>query len=138
MAESSEGAETMFEVLAESSEGAETIFEGLAKASEGAETIFEGLAKASEGAESIFEVLAESSESAETIFEVLTKASESEKGLASAGERKANDRNGATESVACLSRKRVCNANSGMKGESSEAGAALTFWFFWVKPKEQG
>ena len=31
---------------------------------------------------------------------------------------------------------RVCNANSGMKGVSSEAGAALTFWFFLVKQKE--
>ncbi len=61
-----------------------------------------------------------------------------EKGLASAGERKASDRNGAPESVACLSRRRVCNANSEMKGVSSEAGAALNFWFFSFKRKEQG
>ena len=57
---------------------------------------------------------------------------------ASAGERKASDRNGATVSVACLSRRRVCGASSGMKGVSSEADAALIFWFFCIKAKERG
>ena len=87
----------------EASEGAETIFEVLAKVSEGAETIFKALAKSSEGAETIFEGLVEASEGAETIFKVLVESPEREKGLASAGERKASDRNGAPESVACLS-----------------------------------
>ena len=41
-------------------------------------------------------------------------------GLASAGERKANDRNGATESVACLSEASL------QREQRSEAGAALT------------
>ena len=49
-----------------------------------------------------------------------------EKGWASAGERQASDRNGAPESVACLSRRRVCGASSGVYEVSSSAGAALT------------
>ena len=33
--------------------------------------------------------------------------------------------------------KRVCGAHSETKRRSSSADAALTFWFFWVKPKER-
>ena len=35
----------------------------------------------------------------------------------------------------CLSRRRVCGAHSETQWRSSSADAALTFWYFWVKPK---
>ena len=44
-----------------------------------------------------------------------------EMGSASSGERQA----------------RVCDASSGVQGASSEADAALIFWFFCIKAKER-
>ena len=32
---------------------------------------------------------------------------------------------------------RVCDVNSGVQGASSEAAAALIFWFFCIKTKER-
>ena len=64
------------------------------------------------------------------------QAEVSKKGPASADGREAERRGGRNRNGCCLSEASFIHFPPAAK-RSSPDGAALTFWFFWVKPKER-